>query len=505
MRRTPRSPRRMAALLLVPATFLLGCWGIAAAFLQLAPPASPRPARLPREILARRTRTVLHAAEEDVAALEGWLQSRGVTTPLRAARLPGYGLSLVAGEAGVKAGDILLSIPVGLHISPSAVRSSPIGRALEGVVDDDSAFLSLGLLAEVAVGEASALSPYVRILPQWDEMQLPLLWPSSERSELLRGSYLGDATEQTRGALEEQWANIATVAQSQPELFPPATFNEKNWLWAQAIVLTRALPFGNELSLIPGLDLCNHLAGSNNTCSIGMQNADGGIEEVKEAAQLEIAGAEAMAVLSAGRDHAPGEQVFIDYDGGVGWRLAWEMMYTYGFVPGERLEEWLANGGRPVHFDGVSPNDPLKMQKQALLQALGTGEDAWQSIWHDVRPIEKTCRSMAPLLRLAHLSPEDGDGVVAQELKEWRAEPQKTWAMLQQPVSEANERKVAGQVLATCEEELAKLPPAEELVAASAPAASPGPPEIHAGLAARVLLGERMALEACIRVWKGAM
>ena len=31
-----------------------------------------------------------------------------------------------------------------------------------------------------------------------------------------------------------------------------------------------------------------------------------------------------------GRDHAAGEQVFIDYDGGVGLRLAWEMVHTYG-------------------------------------------------------------------------------------------------------------------------------------------------------------------------------
>ena len=45
---------------------------------------------------------------------------------------------------------------------------------------------------------------------------------------------------------------------------------EEEWLWAHAIVLTRALPFGNELSLIPGLDLANHELGSNNTCSIGV-------------------------------------------------------------------------------------------------------------------------------------------------------------------------------------------------------------------------------------------
>ena len=34
---------------------------------------------------------------------------------------------------------------------------------------------------------------------------------------------------------------------------------------------------------------------------------------------------------NAGRDHAAGEQIFIDYDGGVGLRLAWEMVHTYGY------------------------------------------------------------------------------------------------------------------------------------------------------------------------------
>ena len=60
-----------------------------------------------------------------------------------------------------------------------------------------------------------------------------------------------------------------------PNVFPPEVFNLQGYLYAHAIVLTRALPFGEELSLIPFLDLANHQKGASNTCSIGVAKSDG--------------------------------------------------------------------------------------------------------------------------------------------------------------------------------------------------------------------------------------
>ena len=48
-----------------------------------------------------------------------------------------------------------------------------------------------------------------------------------------------------------------------------------------------------------------------------------------------------------GSAHAAGEQVFIDYAGEGNWRSSWEMLYTYGFVPGAQPQEWLEAGGSP--------------------------------------------------------------------------------------------------------------------------------------------------------------
>jgi hypothetical protein len=52
------------------------------------------------------------------------------------------------------------------------------------------------------------------------------------------------------------------------------------------------------------------------------------------------------------------------------------MLYTYGFVPGEGMTEWLSAGGRPLFFPAVEEEDPLRPQKQALLTALGASENA---------------------------------------------------------------------------------------------------------------------------------
>jgi len=420
---------------------------------------------------------------------EGGTPSSGV----RFVDLPGFKFSLIAGEGGVKAGEVLLRVPASMHISPSSVRSSALGRALEPLQLDDSAVLALGLLSEVSKKEQSKFWPYLRILPGASDLHIPLLWPEEERRRLLFGSPLDLAAEQQRLGLLQQWSSIQAMAKDVPDLSSELT--EEEWLWAHAIVLTRALPFGNELSLIPGLDLANHELGSNNTCSIGVAAPDGQVVAATEEAQLE--GNEPEAVLTAGRDHAAGEQIFIDYDGGVGLRLAWEMVHTYGFVPNNMP----AYAGRPVFFEGVQAEDPMARQKQALFEALGADPEVLQGFWHEVRPLRAQCRAMAPKLRLAHMKKEDGP--IAADLAAWRAEPKATLQALQRPISQDNEKKVAEQVVSTCSEALSELPAEEELKdkALVRETENEEPMEVRSRLAARVLLGERLALETCISEW----
>merc|ERR1719424_2316681 len=266
---------------------------------------------------------------------------------------------------------------------------------------------------------------------------MPLLWADEERAQLLSGSHLEGCVAQARQQLLEQWAAVEAVLPAHAEVFPRSVFNAAGYLWAHAVVLSRALPFGEELHLIPLLDLANHAAGSPHACSIGVSGEGGGA--VSEAWQVE--GKEAAAVLTAGAGAAAGKQVFIDY-GEAGWRSSWEMLYTYGFVPGSSVEEWIAAGGRPLFFDGVSPSDELLPQKRALLAALGASEGAADGQWLDLKPTADQCVAMAPLLRLANLSPGDAsleEGVrrLAEALAEWRADPTALWSALQRPVGAA--------------------------------------------------------------------
>jgi hypothetical protein len=181
------------------------------------------------------------------------------------------------------------------------------------------------------------------------------------------------------------------------------------------------------------------------------------------------------------------------------------MLYTYGFVPGEG-QDWLTGGGRPLFFPGLTAEDPLLPQKKALLVALGADEAAADGTWVEVKALSRNGGDMAPFLRLVHLE-EDGSDERAKALASWSAVPMEMWQALQKPINDAVEERVATTVLGACDEALDALPTADDLKDAATPVAIDGSEEtaarIRERLAARVLLGERCALEACTTYWRG--
>ena len=448
------------------------------------------------------------APPPEIERFHDWLKANGVTMEkVRGERLPEFGLSLVAPD-GCEEGDTLLTVPALLHITPAKVKETAVGQAVDGVIpaDDESAFLALGLLAEFSRGGDGPFWPYLDILPGADDMiGQPLLWSEDELAMHFSGSHLQSTIGAVKSGLIQQWQAIEErVVPNHPNVFPPEVFNLQGYLYAHAIVLTRALPFGEELSLIPFLDLANHQKGASNTCSIGVAKSDGeGIAPVVDASQIKDLGAgeQVAAVLTASKPLAKGEQTFIDY-GEAGWRSSWEMLYTYGFVPGSSPDEWCATGGRPIFFEsGVETSDPLINQKRAILVTLGAAEEALEGTWLDLQPRVDVAMSMAPLLRLATLS-DDGTEPLATDMANWKADPKQVWSRLQTPLSDATEAKVAARVLATCGAALEELPPAEKLAPAAVDQSGDGVEAERARLAARVLLGERAALEACQSVWE---
>jgi hypothetical protein len=94
----------------------------------------------------------------------------------------------------------------------------------------------------------------------------------------VQGSHLELAVASARADIEAQWASLhPSVVAPNPSLFPPSAsaVSLDGYLWAHAIVLSRALPFGEELSLIPLLDFANHKAGAPNQCAVVVNGGSG--------------------------------------------------------------------------------------------------------------------------------------------------------------------------------------------------------------------------------------
>eukprot|EP00967_Tisochrysis_lutea_P156255 scaffold314491_cov33-Tisochrysis_lutea.AAC.2 len=135
--------------------------------------------------------------------------------------------------------------------------------------------------------------------------------------------------------------------------------------------------------------------------------------------------------------------------------------------------------------------------------------------WVDLRPEESEVVKMAPLLRLAAVN-ERTMPELAASLAGWSAEPLPTWNKMQVPIGVEVELAIARRVIAQCEEALATLPTTESLAPIALGPRPPDPgswesepePETtaqrRAKLAARVMLGERHAIEVCASVWKRA-
>ena len=210
------------------------------------------------------------------------------------------------------------------------------------------------------------------------------------------------------------------------------------------------------------------------------------------------------AALLAGQPVAAGEQIFVDYGQGQP-RRSWEFFFSHGFVPevrGMTAEEaatyWLGQGGRPMQVRALRGDDPLLPQKKALLVALGADEDVDEGVEIDLKPGSPT--EGAAVLRLGQIDAEAAPAL-AKTLASWEADPREAWATLQRPIGDALEDRVAAQLVTLCEQALEPMPPSAALALAAAKEPASAKQERERA-AARVLLGERHALEECRDYWR---
>ena len=145
--------------------------------------------------------------------------------------------------------------------------ASPVGEALRGAGASPRSVLLMYLLAcRYSEAALPALNlAYARSLPA--SCDLPVLWPEDEQESLLGGTELLKHVQRQRSLLVDHHRRLAKAIARSPSLFPPAHCGLDGFLWAHAVLSSRAFPAsslgGAEDEdatgvLIPLLDIGNH-------------------------------------------------------------------------------------------------------------------------------------------------------------------------------------------------------------------------------------------------------
>ena len=446
--------------------------------------------------MARRV-TLRACMDDDLQAL---LERNSDRNPAaQAAVVPGFGRCLVATHA-VEAGDLILSVPNSLVLSPSRFiedvsATGEVGRQLaQGAADlvqtdeGQSCLLALALLRELAAGKGSTLAPYIATLSPPEVLDHPLLWSAERLQGLLKGSHVVQHVADTRKDLAVEFDGLdAGVFVHDRQTFPASHFNADRYAWAHALILSRALPVQEEVCLVPYLDLANHADGAPHVWTFSASTG--------------------AVALVAGAPVQAGEQIFVDYTRGEPV-ASWYFFYHYGFVPSrsdlaaaEASALWCAAGEARMQMQVLEPSDPLREQKAALLGALGADVDLERGVEIEISAAEP--EAMAPVLRLGQVSAQTAAGLAA-GLESWQASPADVWAQLQRPIGDEVERLVAAQLVAACDLALVNLPEGSLEVGAmmeTGTGKEARQQELEQA-AARILLGERFALETCRAHWQ---
>ncbi|KAF3775357.1 Fructose-bisphosphate aldolase-lysine N-methyltransferase [Nymphaea thermarum] len=119
-------------------------------------------------------------ADLDVlGSFQGWLREKGVSFP---SVKPGFvreGLGLVA-QKDIGRNEVVVEVPKRTWINLDTVAASVIGPVCSG--SNPWIRIALFILREMAVGEKSDWSPYIRILPK--QMDSTIYWSEEELAEL---------------------------------------------------------------------------------------------------------------------------------------------------------------------------------------------------------------------------------------------------------------------------------------------------------------------------------
>ncbi|CAN6484500.1 unnamed protein product [Victoria cruziana] len=360
------------------------------------------------------------ADHEILGSFQGWLRDKGVSFPSVKPGFVPQGLGLVA-QKDIGRNEVVVEVPKRTWINLDTVAASVIGPVCSG--SKPWIRIALFLLREMALGEKSDWSPYLRILPK--HLDSTIYWSEQELDELEGMLFLGTQLLNTTLSVKEYVENEFSKAHEEivkphHHVFPQSITLD-DFLWAFGILRSRAFSQhrGENLVLIPLADLINH------SSSITTENS---------AWQIKGTGLFSRDLIFSLRAPAPikaGDQVYIQYDLK---KSNAELALDYGFIE--------TNSNRDVYTMTleIPESDPFYEDKLDIAELNGLGTVAYFDIVLD-RPLPEL---MVPYLRL--LAVGGSDAFLLEALFR-----DSVWGHLQLPVSRSNEEFICKVVVSACQ------------------------------------------------------
>ena len=316
-------------------------------------------------------------------------------------------------QRDLKAGEEACSVPQKACLTADSARAAFGGIA--DTVDAETA-VALQLLLERAKGAKSAWAPWVETLPGRDELELPYFWPEADQ-QLLEGTTVGDAIEENREALEEEFEQLAS--QGWCDKFPAGVFTLEGYEWAVGLVSARAV----YADKVPGKYVLAPFVDAAFTGLPAAGKAEFYFDGMLRQPRVRV---------SAG---APGVKkggvVGIDYGG----KSCSKMLLKHGVCSTDAAAE----GTYEVSFS-VSPMDKFQDDKLDILEINNMPEELTVAF----SASDFLSADEVAFLRLVCLQGMDAfllESVFRNEI----------WGFMQEPVSMENEKMMLETLIATCE------------------------------------------------------
>ncbi|VVB05720.1 unnamed protein product [Arabis nemorensis] len=258
-----------------------------------------------------------------------------------------YGRSLLASKV-IHAGDCILKVPFKAQITPDELPPD-IRVSLTNEVGNIGKLAAL-LIIEKERGQNSKWVPYISRLPRPADMHSTIFWGEDE-FKMIRCSAVHKETIKLKAQIEKEFSLVAhAFTQHIPGVIKRPDLED--FIYAYALVGSRAWEIAEGISLIPFADFMNH---DGLSASIVMTDEDTQLSEV-----------------TADRNYSPGDEVLINY----GEFSNATLMLDFGFTLPYNIHDEVK-----IQMD-VPNDDPLRNMKLGLLQRHHTRSVKDISIFH---------------------------------------------------------------------------------------------------------------------------